>query len=96
MIRKCLEQLAENLPGYALHEVGAGYVDEERVIKFLSSFTPTRLIRLFYPELMTDPKAALAFQDLDQSLGILQNHVGIKGLWGYILGGHRIAMAKVF
>jgi hypothetical protein len=45
-VRAMLEDMAIEMPGYARHEVGAGFVNETIAKKYLADFSGIDLIRL--------------------------------------------------
>jgi hypothetical protein len=93
-VTHALETLAQPLPPYRRHEVGAGLVSLKECREFLSRLTPGRFIRLFSPG---DEGAELAKKhvDLDHEIGPLWDLNWVGTIFEFFHDGLRLAVAKV-
>jgi hypothetical protein len=88
LVRRILIQAARPIPGYGEHEVGAGFLDDEIVIRWLASRTGSEMVRWFDAAGSVDSSTheqLAALQPFDEAgLGALLNAVVVSGpMWLY-------------
>lgn len=67
-IKRCLQLAAKPMPGFAEHDVGAGFLSGELVIDFMAGFTPSRFVDALCPHVRAQIPVGV-LEQLDASLG---------------------------
>jgi hypothetical protein len=93
-VKRAIELMARPLPGYARHEVGAGFVSDQEAETFLTAFTPTRWLQLFCPGAVHRLSEQMLNQ-LDSDCGPLWTRKEVQVHRALFGGGIRLVVARV-
>ncbi len=94
LVKEALKTIAEPLPGRERHEAGFGFVSRPLAYRFLATLTPSRLVRLLFPDRREDFADAELTQ-LDDALGPLWSGAFVGLLQECFYFGTRLKVAKV-
>jgi hypothetical protein len=94
LVREALRTIAEPLPDRERHEAGFGFVSRPLAYKFLTTMTPSRLLRLLCPD-QCDGWDDLDLSQLDNALGPLWCNAFVDQLQECFHFGMLLKVAKV-
>jgi hypothetical protein len=94
LVKRALQMAALPMPGYRRHEVGAGFVAQPQVSRWLTDLRPSQLALLLCRHCSAAQRAHLA-QTLDSALGPLWDERTVAVLRMYFLDGQRLSVVKV-
>lgn len=94
IVKRALQLMARPLEGYSTHEVGAGFVSYKQAEDYLISFTFSRFMQLFFPEVMKKITNEI-LEDLDKEYGPLWDNTKLVIMKDLFYEGLRSSMVKV-
>jgi hypothetical protein len=94
LVKEALKAIAEPLPGRERHEAGFGFVSRPLAYGFLATLTPSRLVRLFFPD-RREEFADTELTQLDDALGPLWSGAFVNLLQECFYFGSLLRVAKV-